>query len=207
MASQRFDSFVAGTPAVFGGSVVARGLEGHSTNDHGVVGVTFGPGTGVFGVGTKGRGVEGESTDNHAIVGTSKGIGTGVFGVGKKGRGVEGESTENHAIVGTSKGKGAGVFGTTDEGNGLEGRSNKGIGVFAVSTSGEAAIRGDHRSGGFAGVFNGNVHVSGQLTSPTLGGLLQRIDDLEKQAANVRLVLNGLLEAVAGLQVQVGSRQ
>ena len=181
MAQIRGDSSVVGSSAVFGGSVVARGVEGHSTNDHGVVGVTFGPGTGVFGVGTKGRGVEGESTENHAIVGTSKGIGTGVFGVGIKGRGVEGQSAENHAIVGTSQGIGTGVFGVGIKGRGVEGQSTenhaivgtskgRGAGVFGIADNGNG-IEGHStnqigvfgKGGRLAGKFEGNVEVTGDI--------------------------------------------
>ncbi len=209
------DSSVVGLPAVLGTSVVSRGVEGHSTKDHGVVGVSE-EGTGVFGRGQKGRGVEGhstkdhgvlgvsvegrgvegESTENHAIVGTSKGIGTGVFGLGTKGRGVEGQSTENHAIVGTSKGKGAGVLGITDDGNGIEGRSTNHIGVFG-------------KGGKLAGRFEGNVEVTGELSvqGHSIIQLLQRIENLEKRLERQQPRVTGVVGRRITVTGVAGSNQ
>ena len=141
------DSDVVGVPAVLGRSVVSRGVQGHSTKDHAVVGESTN-GTGVFGISENQRGVEGHGTKDHGVVGQSK-DGTGVFGVSENQRGVEGHGTKDHGVVGRSK-DGAGVFGISEHSNGIEGHSGSGIGV-----------RG--KGGRLAGFFEGDVEVTGDI--------------------------------------------
>jgi hypothetical protein len=82
MASQTFDSSDEKTPAVFATSDVARGVEGHSTLNHGVVGKSE-QGSGVFGRSTNLAGIEGHSTKGTGVFGICEtGNGIGVFGKG-----------------------------------------------------------------------------------------------------------------------------
>lgn len=62
-------------------------------------------------------------------------------------------TTGGHGVMGRAVGGGAGAVG----------ESTTGIGVFGSTESGEAAIRGDHKGGGFAGFFNGRVGVTADL--------------------------------------------
>ena len=163
------DSSVAGTPAVFGASVVARGVEGHSTQNHGVVGQST-QGTGVFGTSENQRGVEGHATKDHGVVGVSK-DGTGVFGTSENQRGVEGHATKDHGVVGVST-DGTGVFGTSENQRGVEGHATKdhgvvgvskqGAGVFGITDSGNGSEGHSTKQSGVFGKSREGVGVFGE---------------------------------------------
>lgn len=101
------DSDVVGVPAVLGRSVVSRGVQGHSTKDHAVVGESTN-GTGVFGISENQRGVEGHGTKDHGVVGRSK-DGAGVFGISEHSNGIEGHSGSGIGVRGKG-GRLAGFF-------------------------------------------------------------------------------------------------
>ena len=151
------DSSTAGVPAVLGTSDIARGVQGNSNKDHGVVGQSTN-GVGVFGVSTNSRGVDGLSTKDHGVVGEST-DGAGVFGISKNQRGVQGESTKDHGVVGHSV-NGTGVFGISDNQRGVEGHSTKDHAVVGISTEG-IGIFG--KGGRLAGHFEGDVEVTGTI--------------------------------------------
>lgn len=92
-----------------------------------------------------------------AIIGESEG--RGVLGVSGIGQGVWGQSGSSTGVVGISK-TSIGTSGESDASTGVVGISKTGIGLHASTETGEAAIRGDHKGGGFAGFFNGKVGVN-----------------------------------------------
>jgi len=148
---------------VYGYSESGTGTVGYSNgvaNGQGVYGVSTGSnGLGVHGVANSGAasaGVEGESTS-----------GTGVYGSGYEGvagfgtyRGVDGASATGNGVYGqTSGGFGhAGIYGT-DFGT-------DGAGVYGTADFGPNAVgvRG-HSSSGYAGYFDGTVHVEGTFSA------------------------------------------
>jgi len=139
-----------------------NGVQGNSSNLNGVQGNSFS---------SSASGVYGENmSGGFGTAGRANGGAPGVFGdnVGM-GNGVEGHSTGSNGVrgVSTSISSGAaGVFGSAlgQNANGVIGEANNGAaayGVWGRSTS------------GFAGVFDGKVHVIGVL-SKSAGGF--RID-------------------------------
>ena len=131
-----------------GGNNGGYGVYGHSTNGTGVYG--YSPsGTGVDGSGAD-TGVYGYSPSGTGVGGTSDGdYGDGVFGysTGSDGRGVYGKSTGEY---------GTGVYGENDASQafGVYGQSDSGYGVYGVGNV-------------YAGYFQGDVTVTGTLTSGT----------------------------------------
>ncbi len=162
-----------------------NGVQGESTNAsgvggvggvNGVSGVSTG-GTGVRGSSTDGRGMHGLSTNGNGVHGDStvasgvSGIGgsNGVSGVSTDGYGVRGRSTNGPGVYGASKGINlnpgqSGVFGTTS------GQGNNGVWGYGVS--GATGVAGSSDTG-FAGYFEGDVHITGTLSK---GGGSFKID-------------------------------
>lgn len=146
-------------PGVLGVSKVI-GVHGKSTGDgRGFSGV-FGEaidGPGVSGVSQSSVGVDAKSdTGPAALRAVHSGVGgPGVLGVSKA-VGVMGKST------GDGRGS-AGVFGEAIDGPGVAGASQGSVGMDARTERGPAAIRAIHAGGGLAGLFSGDVHVTGAL--------------------------------------------
>lgn len=151
----------------------ATGVWGESTTWMGVFGFSESTtgGHGVLGRATKGgAGTSGESTSTGpGVIGVNQSPGddagpgvlgrsraAGVIGESETWMGVfglTGSTTGGHGVMGRATGGGAGVVG----------ESTTGIGVFGSTETGEAAVRGDHKGGGFAGVFNGNGFFNGNV--------------------------------------------
>jgi hypothetical protein len=139
---------------------------------------------GVFGfvrqqsTGTNAAGVRGEATTTNGAAGTGvlglhRGLGIGVKGRSVGGTGVLGEHT-------AATGLQAGVQGITSSNDDLssgvrgiaDGNSALSVGVYGSSATGIGAVGigsnvgvvGYNAVGGLAGVFSGNVHVTGTLT-------------------------------------------
>ena len=115
------------------GSGAEGGVEGFSTEGHGVAGSTqSSTACGVFGFapGIQGSGVAGQSAGGAGVDGRSS-AGPGVHGASDQAQGVVGESAGANA---------AGVFGRNDLGNGVgvDGYSKAGIAVRAIGGSGVA---------------------------------------------------------------------
>ncbi|MGX5527047.1 hypothetical protein [Bacillus toyonensis] len=160
-----------------------HGIYGRSAQNDGVVGTTKGNGkAGVAGVCDtgNGNGVYGFSKQANGVVGKSASDGSaGVAGANDigNGNGVYGFSAKNDGILGITKGNGkAGIAGVNEEsnGNGVYGRSKNGNGVVGYSSSNiHAGVAGtnDNSAGvgvygkgsRFAGMFEGNVHVTGDI--------------------------------------------
>lgn len=178
---------------IYGRSKNANGVVGYSaaTGHNGVAGVNEdGNGNGVygrsklaagvFGTSISGYGVYGKSESNHGVWGESD-KGSGAVGIAKLWHGVYGET---HSTTG-----GAGVWGEHKSGGiGVVGKSVSGVGVWGVSDAHEgmhaetkstttaalaayqmnpnsttAALYAKHHGNGAAAVFDGNVHVSGDI--------------------------------------------
>ena len=115
------------------GSGAQGGVQGFSTEGHGVAGSTqSATASGVFGSapGVAGAGVSGQSVGGAGVAGRSS-AGPGVFGASDQAQGVVGESAGANA---------AGVFGRNDLGNGIgvDGYSKAGIAVRAIAGNGVA---------------------------------------------------------------------
>src|SRR5438552_3474921 len=81
------------------------------------------------------------------------------------GPGVLGVSRAN-GVIGRSTGDGlgsAGVFGEAIDGPGVSASSTSSVGVDAKTQSGPAALRAVHAGNGLAGLFGGDVRVTGEL--------------------------------------------
>lgn len=138
------------------GSGAQGGVQGLSTEGHGVTGSTqSSTASGVFGFapGAAGAGVAGQSAGGAGVDGRSS-AGPGVHGASAQAQGVVGESTGANA---------AGVFGRNDLGNGIgvDGYSKAGIAVRAI-TGGGVALHAE----AFAGI---GIDVSNfSTTQPAL---------------------------------------
>ena len=160
----------------------SRGVEGWATKSEGVVGISemssgvagsSKTGVGVHGSSTDGRGVEGWSDTQYGVAGESK-KSAGIRGTSADGRGVEGWSTKSEGVVGFST-TSTGVWGNTEgAGTGVAGTSKGGIGVHG-------------KGGRLAGLFEGNVDITGNLTiqNVSIQIWLQRIVHLEQQVADL----------------------
>ncbi len=145
---------------------------GDSNNGYGVIGETSGPSfvSGVLGTssGPVATGVYAEHTGNGiALQAVARGSGYGVAASSVNGVAISAESPVD-AIEGTSGGGGfsAGVFG---------GNTSTGVGVYGrTSASSAYAVYGNSNGQGFAGYFDGDVHVQGMLSKA--GGSF-KIDD------------------------------
>jgi hypothetical protein len=155
--------YVADATGVVGNSVAGNGVYGISGTGNGVVGENYSqPGdpvdplpAGVLGRSELGNGVTGESTSGSGVFGLNDGAQSGVWGSNcsnDPGIGVKGTSLAGSGMAATSL-LGDGVYGDTILGSGVEGFSSRGAGVL-----------GESGSGGFAGLFLGNVRVTGNLS-------------------------------------------
>jgi len=76
----------------------------------------------------------------------------------------------NYGLIGNSNygvygyGSLAGVYGQSDANSGVSGHSNTGIGVYGASSSSYGVYGQSLNPNGYAGYFNGNVLITGQLT-------------------------------------------
>jgi trimeric autotransporter adhesin len=125
----------------------------------------------ITGAVSSGNALIGSSTNTTAIVGKSGPASTtvalgfpvraGVFGAGDE-NGVVGSSTSYGLPSRLTNSTGSGVLGYSDQNNGVRGESSNGRGVYGFSISG-TGVHGKSDSG-MAGVFEGGVRVSGDLT-------------------------------------------
>ncbi len=157
-----------------GSSDLSRGVEGWAVSSEGVVGITE-TGNGVWGqTAGRGDGVLGTSpaataftesaTLGPACLGESRG-GAGVFGRGITDAGVigfHGDPRLQETTVGND-GALAGVFGASDVGSGVVAYSRSGA-VFALHAFG--GLRSYAGTNNFAGLFDGNVQVNGDIFVP-----------------------------------------
>lgn len=177
-----------GGNGVYGRSKNANGVVGYSSakGHAGVAGANDdGEGVGVFGRSSKGAGVHGESKSFNGVIGITTANGhSGVAGVADtgEGNGVYGRSKNGNGVVGYSSAAGhSGVAGVNEDGDGpgVYGRSKKSEGVRAETVSSTAAGLAAYQNNpgsqtaalyakhanpqGAAAVFEGNVHVSGDI--------------------------------------------
>jgi len=151
---------------------------GEQSGEDGTAILGIGQGIGVFGQ-SKGNngfsGVHGESNGGAGVSGSSRGsVGvdarteTGPAAVraisAGNGPGVFGSSLHN-GVFGQSKGSEgfSGVHGESDGGPGVSGSSTSSVGVDARTISGPAALRATHTGGGLAGLFAGDIEVTGDI--------------------------------------------
>ena len=154
----------------------------------------YGSGVGA-GAGASRYGVFGDtdSSTNPGTMGRNQGTGPGVRGTSPNGTGVVGESTSSIGVHGVSvqnagvfaqgpigvyaAGTGvAGVFGGSSGGFGFWGNSAASAGIYGTSTTGPGVRAESTNSFGlhaksptYAGVFEGNVYVTGRVIA--LGGV------------------------------------
>jgi len=130
------------------------GVEGVATSGDGVVGTT----RGIHKVG-----VRGIHTGHLSAIAVRGDLGRGIAAVkGQTGTetGVGDDEIENSGVWGDSS-LGPGVSGTSSAAPGVIGEGT--VGVLGITASGDAGVRGEHHSGGFAGFFAGKVGVDGPL--------------------------------------------
>lgn len=152
-----------------------------ATSNEGVSGEHTGNGTGVYGESFSSYGVHGHSSSGGGVHGSST-SGEGVSGSSDSSNGVEGHSTS-----------GRGVFGTSGSSKGVEGHSTSGYGVSGFSTNG-TGVYGHSANGLFAGAFEGDVWVTGNLElegdviSPSDRRLKENITPLEHAIEKISLL-------------------
>jgi hypothetical protein len=143
-------------PGVFGTSLHV-GVFGTSTGTEGFSGVhgESNGGPGVSGASVGSVGVDARTqTGPAAVRAINAGNGPGVFGTSLH-VGVFGTSTGTEGF--------SGVHGESNGGPGVSGASSGSVGVDARTKTGPAAVRAVHEGNGLAGLFQGNVHISGNL--------------------------------------------
>jgi hypothetical protein len=165
------------------------GVVGEGLGREGVVGTTLSGFAGVRGE-SVGPGVLGVSDEWHGVVGISQsevrggvlgitdapknGVGFGVTGYASAGgTGVVGESNTGPGVVGLSDtdvgvlgsaSNNVAVYGSSDRIAGVKGTSQRGVGVIAQSGTGVGLVASaSNRQTGTAGIFLGNVYISGNL--------------------------------------------
>ena len=150
-----------------GESAIAVG--GTATGPH-TVGVRgIGDGAGLVGISTAGWGANGESQSGVGVRGVST-TGWGVNGEGASGVGVRGVSKTGWGVDGESE-SGVGVRGVSQSNAGVNGESSSGDGVRGISANANGVSAFGGHTGVYAkgpvnaGYFDGNVHVSGNITS------------------------------------------
>jgi hypothetical protein len=116
----------------------------NSPNGSGVLG--YGGSHGVLGIATDGNGVRGVSNSSYGISGASDSS-NGVYGVSTTAAGVYGTSTSGNGVSGSTTG-------TSTSSYGVVGSSTNGAGVCGIGGA-----------KGLAGLFQGNVEISGDITS------------------------------------------
>jgi hypothetical protein len=151
-----------------------------------------GDGEGVVGEAGTGAGVRGSSWAGTAVLGegfAGRGDGTpyGVIGLSDKGVGIHGESQTANAIEGVTYGDGYAVQGvhfSKDSGGGVLGESVLGNGVegFTFSTDPSTGAVYGRSAGGNAGLFIGNVKVTGSITKGGGGFRIDHPDDPKNRA-------------------------
>jgi hypothetical protein len=154
------------------------GVQGNGTSD----------GIGVVGIAgsNKGTGVEGQADGGTGVSGTVI-TGTGVFGRAPKGIALWGQSATKQGVLGQSSSS-TGVEGTSVSGIGVKAEANGVFPAVVASAPNAIAVNGDGvygvrgasttKSGigvfgkcsdGYAGYFEGNVLVNGDLTKTGIG--------------------------------------
>jgi hypothetical protein len=143
---------------------------GDNNNGDGVRGTSNDGGAGVRGIAN--------GSNHFGVIGQSQKSGNGVVGIAAQGDGVQGTSNDggagvrgiangsNHfGVIGQSQKSGNGVVGIAAQGDGVQGTSNDGgAGVRGISNSkNHVGIVGENAAGGFAGLFVGDVEVTGDI--------------------------------------------
>jgi hypothetical protein len=145
---------------VQGTSNSSYGVEGISQNVIGVHGMST-AGSGVVGESDSQAGVEGDSNTGPGVVGTSNAT-AGVSGFSTTAFAVQGQSPNGGGVLGISTNN-AGVQGISTNTIGIIGDSINDIGVFGQSGNGDG-MYGKASAGHFAGKFDGDVQVNGNLS-------------------------------------------
>jgi hypothetical protein len=201
--TQSGEAAFVGESSQFNGVLGITTSQGHS----GVAGVSdSGVGNGIYGRSKNANGVVGYSsaTGHNGVAGVNEeGNGNGVYGRSKRASGVYGESVEFNGVLGVTTADGhAGVAGVCDtgngNGNGVYGRSKAANGVVGYSSSDvHAGVAGANdnsagvgiygKGGRLAGLFEGNVEVTGSLIvgGVSVAALLQHIQQLQQQVADL----------------------
>jgi hypothetical protein len=178
----------AGTNGADG--VDATSDTGNGVSGSGSTGVTAsGSNTGVYGTTTTSGGIAvwGQSTGTAATIeGDNFGSGPGVYGTNTTGNtavlglssngtddssvGVYGKATGSHAGIGvlglcSNDSQSVGLYGQSATGTGFLGFSNAtgGVGATGINSTSGIGLYGVS-AGGYAGLFSGNVYVTGNLT-------------------------------------------
>jgi hypothetical protein len=201
-----------GLPGVTGsGTTGSSGVLGISDSGFGVTGVNTTNGIGVNGDSISGEGVRGTSASGngiHGINGAGSGTtpkfacgvrgesasGYGLYGASEAASGVYGETTSQQAYgisgVNNSQWPCIAILGTSNAGHGIRGTNgagsgsqpDAGCGVWGDSRQGNG-VYGSSKSGN-AGMFEGNVVVTGKIDAANIG-VTGKID-----AANVAITGN-----------------
>jgi hypothetical protein len=174
-----------GGAGVFGANDTGAGVRGQTK-------ARFNPGVHGMHIETEGPGIQGEADNGAGTIGISK-TWIGVFGETNAPA-----SAGASAVLGEGKNGGDGVKGHAS------GPGKAGVAGFHLTNNGP----GIFGRGSPAGVFEGDVRVTGNLQGPSVDALRQRITQLEQQGASaVQLAqrLTSLEQKVALLEGKVSA--
>ena len=143
--------------AILGVADKGIGVHGTSNTSTGTGGVSQ-SGIGVHGVSTAGPGVRGDAENGVGVFGGSK-TSTAVGGISDSGIGLHGFSKTADGVFGISE-NGRGVVGVAKGATGVEGNSTSGAGVFGSSET-DIGVHG--KGGRLAGLFEGDIEVTGHI--------------------------------------------
>lgn len=154
------DHAVVGNSASIAVLPITSGVAGarYGLGTTGVLGVNVSNGVGVYGV-TDSSSIP-LTNGGIGVFGTSRG-GVGVYGLADVAAGVYGRSAQSVGLYGEAS-QNAGVYGTSPA-YGVWGRTTTGYGVFGQATGRGFGVYGAAASPGWAGFFEGNVYVTGQI--------------------------------------------
>jgi hypothetical protein len=177
---------------------------GNGVPENPVVGTSF-VGPGVLGQSNTGVGVSGQSlgfADPHT---PNRPPSDGVRGEGSNG--VHGLGYQN-GVLGECTGlsQGIGVKGTSTSGDGIQGTSTSRAhaGVAGINDSGGAGVAA---RGTPAGLFEGNIEVTGDISGPLWSQTVSRIAVLENQATALVNQLKGMSDQLNSLLSRADRQQ
>jgi hypothetical protein len=158
--------------------------------EHAIVGVAD-QGCGIHGISKAGPGVRGDADNGDGVFGFNKTVngvhgmsesGIGVMGTSERGSGVWGRSKSSSGVGGASD-SGAGVHGVSTAGLGVRGDADNGDGVFGFSKTvtgvhgmSERGVGVHGKGGRLAGLFEGDVEVTGNIRFPNAADCAEDFD-------------------------------
>jgi hypothetical protein len=157
------------------------GVLGTARETFGVAGTSF-KASGVIGQSGAAPTFDPKADNIGGVIGTSRDV-AGVVGISQKNAGVSGSSSNNFGVVGVAGAAGpqpptrlgtnvSGVYGNSRDSFGVIGTSQKGTGVVGYSPDSVGVYGQSDNNASYAGVFIGNLFVTGTLSAGVKGAIV-----------------------------------